>query len=84
MKTCTYMHAKLQKEECMKKKIGSDFLTEEIREIAEGELDKDGRLNARDLKGFLLRKSPGSQLFPPSTLLYRGEAVKFDVQAFSL
>lgn len=47
MKTCTYMHAKLQKEECMKKKIGSDFLTEEIRVIAEGELDKDGRLNAR-------------------------------------
>jgi hypothetical protein len=47
VKTCTYMHAKLQKEECMKKKIGSDFLTEEIREIAEGELDKDGRLNAR-------------------------------------
>jgi len=41
------MHAKLQKEECMKKKVESDFLTEEIREIAEGELDKDGRLNAR-------------------------------------
>lgn len=31
----------------MKKKSESDFLTEEIREIAEGELDKDGRLIAR-------------------------------------
>jgi len=42
-----HVHTCKTSEGRMYEKKDSDFLTEEIREIAEGELDKDRRLNAR-------------------------------------